>query len=343
MELTGQEKRLLHEALCDAFRSVQALREMVLFRCNKNLYLFTDGSLNDRVFQLIDEADAHGWIDGLVEGARAANSGNHLLAAFYLRFNGAVHRTATVGSLERVVKQSRRFHDVVVFREAIERAERQVCRVLTNGRFSGTGFLVAADVVLTNEHVVQDCQASDIELEFDYKVPAPGGRASPGKVYGVASVLETQPSSAADASPPPKPFEATTSELDYAFVHVAGTPGNESAGGVERGWVEVAEPGHIIPVGSDLIIVQHPGGAPLKMTMDEVQDINRGRTRVTYTTNTQPGSSGSPCFDADWRVVALHHSGDPRDNDPAKYNEGIPMATVRANVGPGVKRMLGWK
>jgi V8-like Glu-specific endopeptidase len=34
-----------------------------------------------------------------------------------------------------------------------------------------------------------------------------------------------------------------------------------------------------------------------------------GEGRVQYLTDTLPGSSGSPVFDADWNVVALHHSG----------------------------------
>ena len=38
---------------------------------------------------------------------------------------------------------------------------------------------------------------------------------------------------------------------------------------------------------------------------------NANNTRVRYRTNTEEGSSGAPCFDKDWELVALHHSGDP--------------------------------
>jgi V8-like Glu-specific endopeptidase len=31
---------------------------------------------------------------------------------------------------------------------------------------------------------------------------------------------------------------------------------------------------------------------------------------VRYAVNTEPGTSGSPVFDKDWRLVALHHLGD---------------------------------
>jgi V8-like Glu-specific endopeptidase len=58
--------------------------------------------------------------------------------------------------------------------------------------------------------------------------------------------------------------------------------------------------------------------------------VNANRTRVQYRTNTLPGSSGSPCFNIDWQLVALHHSGDPADVARAGFNQGIPMAAIVA-------------
>jgi V8-like Glu-specific endopeptidase len=51
---------------------------------------------------------------------------------------------------------------------------------------------------------------------------------------------------------------------------------------------------------------------------------------VTYKTNTEAGSSGSPCFNANWDLVALHHSGDPNFDPGHKptYNEGIPFSAI---------------
>ena len=78
--------------------------------------------------------------------------------------------------------------------------------------------------------------------------------------------------------------------------------------------------------------MQHPRGEPLKLALDDdgVLSLNENETRLRYETNTDKGSSGSPCFTFKWDLVALHHSGDP-DFDPAHkptYNEGIPMTAI---------------
>jgi V8-like Glu-specific endopeptidase len=70
-------------------------------------------------------------------------------------------------------------------------------------------------------------------------------------------------------------------------------------------------------------------GAPLKLAMETqaIMGLNQNSTRVKYRTNTEPGSSGSPCFDADWNLVALHHLGDPNFSKP-EYNQGIPFMAI---------------
>jgi hypothetical protein len=92
------------------------------------------------------------------------------------------------------------------------------------------------------------------------------------------------------------------------------------------------------------MVVQHPCHDPISFddTMDAVVRTYPNGTRVHYRTNTMPGSSGSPVLNRDLELVALHHSGEPGSPDfrlechqqvtPAKYNEGIPIATIQAHV-----------
>ena len=60
--------------------------------------------------------------------------------------------------------------------------------------------------------------------------------------------------------------------------------------------------------------------------------LNANGTRVRYATNTLGGSSGSPVFDLEWNLIALHHYGDPVYSHPAQYNQGVPIHLIRERL-----------
>ena len=106
--------------------------------------------------------------------------------------------------------------------------------------------------------------------------------------------------------------------LDYALVRLAEAAGNDSLNGTmgfevrRRGWVRIPRERQTYEVGSSIYILQHPSAEPLKlMDTQSVLGLFEGGARVRYTTNTERGSSGSPCFTPGWVLTALHHSGDP--------------------------------
>ena len=74
----------------------------------------------------------------------------------------------------------------------------------------------------------------------------------------------------------------------------------------------------------------------MKLAFDTegVLGVNANRTRVTYTTNTLGGSSGSPCFNQHLELIALHHAGDPKYAPMyfPKFNEGIPISAIRERL-----------
>ena len=105
-------------------------------------------------------------------------------------------------------------------------------------------------------------------------------------------------------------------ELDFTLVAV-----RESADGgaklADFGFKHLADSSDEILAGESVTIIQHPGGEPKQIALREnfVLALPDAADRyLYYQTDTTPGSSGSPVFNDDWEVVALHHSGYARRN-----------------------------
>lgn len=344
VRLTGQQYQQFSQALLDAYTH-QRLTEMIQFRLDKNLAALAMGDdLQEIVFKLIRTAEAQGWTDRLLLAARESNPGNPQLLAFAQQF-GLAPAIPARPELERLIQTTNSFLDVARWRQRLGEIEAQVCRVEAAGSY-GTGFLLGPDIVMTNYHVVQriieqhGVGAEAVVLRFDYKRLEDGTTLNPGKEYHLAAewLIDQSPMSAVDLQPEPKICAPQPDELDYALLRVEGSPGldkigdSPDPGAQSRKWIEVpAEPYDFLP-DTPLFIVQHPQGDPLKLALDDdaVIGLNANATRVKYKTNTEAGSSGSPCFNANWDLVALHHSGDP-NFDPAHkptYNEGIPFGAI---------------
>ena len=341
MRLTGHQRQELSEALRDAF-TPQRLTEMLRFRLEKNLADISLGSdYQEIVFALIAAAEAEGWTQRLLAAAREANPGNARLQLFAQHF-GLVSDSSSHQDLERIIRRTNSFFDIEAWRRRLGELEGQVCRVETSTSF-GTGFLVADDIVITNYHVVEDvlngrgASPSDIALRFDYKRMAEGMVVNNGAVHRLASDwLVAKSENSPDGALP------RTDQLDYVLLRIADMPGahpiglNPEPSAPPRGFIEVPETEFGFERGAPLFILQHPSGDPLKLAIDTeaVIGVNSNRTRVTYRTNTLAGSSGSPCFNQHWQLVALHHSGDPLFHRTGQHrcNEGIPVSAIREHL-----------
>lgn len=254
---------------------------------------------------------------------------------------------AAAPGFERNVRPNLPQLDVHVWLSRLEAIERQVCRVEISGNASGTGFLVGPDAVLTNWHVVEAAKNSgrmdDVTCRFDYLKLVNGSRQT-GVMVGLGSdgCVSYRKYSAAEKTRTPDVPEPRPDELDYALLKLARPVGREDESGA-RGWVTLPEAEMPMKVGDPLIIVQHPDGSPMKLALDTdaIIAVNENRTRVRYSTNTEAGSSGSPCFTLDWDLIALHHFGDPAWVAPL-YNQGVPAQLIRATiVADGQGELLG--
>jgi hypothetical protein len=90
--------------------------------------------------------------------------------------------------LEKIIRDTSAFLDVATWRECLGAIEGRVCRVEIGGAPCGTGFLVGADTMITNYHVVQSLiganpshSPADVILRFDYKRLNDGTVLNPGQ------------------------------------------------------------------------------------------------------------------------------------------------------------------
>jgi hypothetical protein len=103
-------------------------------------------------------------------------------------------------------------------------------------------------------------------------------------------------------------------ELDYALLKLQAVPERGTTGASTGARVPIPMVERDFVAGESILILQHPMGAALKMSLGSVVDPRNAQDRTVYTANTERGSSGAPCFDSDLRCVALHHWGDTVGN-----------------------------
>ena len=218
------------------------------------------------------------------------------------------------------------FRDVRAWYSRLARLERQICRIESSINHPlGTGFLVAPDVVMTAEHVINAAsRLGRIQTRFGYAVSERTGNLMEGIPVALAEQDWLINSSPPFGNPP-------DAYVDIALIRLAQPAGLLSPQGEAdfRGWVDLTDGVLNAPENSSLAIMQHPEGGPLKLSLNSqaVLGPDHETGRLMYRTDTLPGSSGSPCFDMDWRFVALHQGRDMRGGN---HNHGIPFAMIKA-------------
>ncbi|MCX7748402.1 MAG: DNA/RNA non-specific endonuclease [Clostridia bacterium] len=206
----------------------------------------------------------------------------------------------------------------ISYLEAGLKASKPVCRIEVRDSIGrvlghGTGFLVSPSLLLTNNHVLEDENAARFSLaQFNYEVDL--------------NLMQRQSKSFRFE---PERFFITDTKLDFTLVAVE----EDSADGAklsEFGFLPLlAESGKAL-IGEYVSIIQHPSGAPKAVAIRENQITDIVGDYIHYSTDTMPGSSGSPVYNDEWITIALHHSGVPDPKDSTKYiaNEGIRISSI---------------
>ncbi|KOV98959.1 peptidase [Streptomyces sp. NRRL B-1140] len=213
----------------------------------------------------------------------------------------------------------------------------------------GTGFLVSPRLLMTNHHVLPDESfARTCFAEFNAQVTA-----------------DNLPDTVVRMELDPQTFFAADRRLDFALVALAPTADGPAPGEV-FGWNRLSVQTGKLVLGEKVNIIGHPSGRLKEIALRDNAVLVRLDDFVHYTTDTEPGNSGSPVFNDQWEVVALHHSGVPKKDDQGRVlrkdgrpwqqgdgddaiewiaNEGVRISSILRHLagldlGPGRRALL---
>jgi S1-C subfamily serine protease len=219
---------------------------------------------------------------------------------------------ARPGQLEQIIGDQSTLVPVSFLEQGM-RVARSVARLQRADGAYGTGFLIGKGLLLTNHHVLNSPDAArSTEAHFNFQQTV-DGLAAPMKSYALR---------------PDECFE-TSKQYDWSVVRI------EDGAEAEWGYLPLEEAP--IKKGDRVNIIQHPSGGPKQLSFFHNQVVYADANRVQYLTDTLPGSSGSPVLDAQWRVVALHHSGGQLMEPGTKLtffrNQGTPIGVIVKALG----------
>ncbi len=199
-------------------------------------------------------------------------------------------------------------------------AARAVGRILikdSRGRLVGygTGSMISPHLMLTNHHVLDNADAAATsQVEFDYQ------DGIDGKLLDVTTFGFD-----------PDRFFLADEGLDFAIVAVQAVADELAPFGFNR---LIESEGKAL-LGEFVTIVQHPRGEKKQVALRENRIVDGGEHFVHYSADTEPGSSGSPVFNDQWEVLALHHASVRAPEHPDfgnVLNEGVRVTAILGMV-----------
>jgi trypsin-like peptidase len=226
---------------------------------------------------------------------------------------------------------------------------------------SGTGVLVGSDLVLTTMHLFDPVVAAGKGAEvpdrfvvfFDHVDGEPIGdptrlniAARRVKLHAQWLVAHADPMDDDGQIEHPTPAQVALlkTKLDFALVRLAEPVGLQAitkGGGRLRLWVDPPEPAVPATLRPDhrILITQHPFGSIRLVDLGRFVGLCDSETRIRYTTSTEKGSSGAPCFNKDLALVGMHNAEyKPNGVRNTNSNQAVRFDHILALIAPHLSR-----
>jgi V8-like Glu-specific endopeptidase len=206
-----------------------------------------------------------------------------------------------------------------------------VCKIEATGtnyknqpdqEWTGTGFLVGPNLLLTNHHVLNSIDvARDALCVFNYQL---GVQFSPLETVGI----KLDPSRLFVTSP-------LDGGLDFTFVWI------ESSAHAAFGSITMHRSAFTVHNGDFANVIQHPRGDPKAAVLQDNRVLQDTGIVLHYTSDTDRGSSGAPVFNNRWELIGLHRASVPNTDKlalekalppPAFLNEGVKISAIAADL-----------
>lgn len=214
-------------------------------------------------------------------------------------------------ALEKIIGDKSRLVKIAWLEKALG-AAKSVGRIVCADGSTGTGFLVEGGYLFTNNHVLPDeTVAESAVIEFNFEEDVTGAAKTRYRYQLDADTF------------------LTSKELDYTRIKVLQNPNSVPL--TDWGFLRIAP--YAIPViGDPVNIIQHPNGDVKQIALTANDVLSIWGPRLFYRADTEPGSSGSPVFNQDWNVIALHHAGKLMSEGGLTINEKGDKASANRGI-----------
>ncbi len=218
--------------------------------------------------------------------------------------------------LEKIIGKMSTLRPISFLERGLDMSKSVARVVLANGD-CGSGFLTSNNLIITNNHVIPSeraAQSAVVEFNYQKTIADLNARIQPYHL-APANGFATSPTEDQGGD-------------DWTAVRLDGKA-NEKWGALQLQQVTPK-------IQDEVIIIQHPGGGPKQIAMSHNTIVFVNENRLQYLTDTMEGSSGSPVFNTEWQVVALHHKGgiiqEPGTKLRVFRNQGVHINAVIAGL-----------